>query len=169
MTIDRERIALIRNGDHGIALTIYLDVPDATRDEWHNTEGWSVGIFDAPACAAIIELLKGLSDDWLVIANDEAGRAMSLLQDAGEDRQAWVAGMLEALLRTRTYPESKRSDDPLDGLALDQEQNRKDWRRMMQERGLVYKDGRSADESPVLSADDAVSAVERLLGSTETD
>lgn len=158
--IDRERIARIRNGEQGIGIVVYLDIPPDMVDDWLENEGWDVAILDRVSSIDIVNYLNHMEGRRALVANDDAGKALSWLLMAGEDRQAWVATLMEGLFRLK--PESGKPD-PVKGLALDTEQNRNEMRRLFEEYDFVYREGRVIKDPDSLSPTDAVGAVEQLL------
>jgi hypothetical protein len=157
--LDRERLSRIRNGEQGIAITIYLDVAEEARDQFIEHGFWPVAIFSPEASAQLLDHLNRLPDNEAIIANDDAGFAIAHLIDAGEDRQAWLRDLIESVAIRRPR---RDTPDPLAGLAREEYDNNQELRRVFESEGYSYRSGELVRETEPMSANDVVSAVEAL-------
>jgi hypothetical protein len=97
--MDQARIEELRSGAtqrSGLALVLYLDLPDADLEKWANR--CNVLAVDGSTAADIEAVLDVATEATVSGIEDEAARAISLFASAGPDSQAFAIGLIEALV-----------------------------------------------------------------------
>jgi hypothetical protein len=91
-----DRLRANDNGSDGLALVLYLDLPQEEVRKWKDRT--TVLAVATPLAREFARILSEADGTSVAALEDEAARATNLFVNAGPDLQAFAAGLVEALV-----------------------------------------------------------------------